>query len=82
MTQPALAARDVANDNPRRRGLRTADGAAHPASRRDGKRVWRGKYSSDPEAIAPIGPQARSQSGAGHLRDRPFVGVVLSRRTV
>ena len=46
--------------------------------RRDGKRIWRGKCPSDPEPDCGSCPQARTRASAGGVRDRAFVGVVLS----
>src|SRR3954470_195061 len=49
--------------------------------RRDGKRIWRGKCPSDPNLIAEVVRQrapACACGPAGGVRDRSFVGVVLS----
>jgi transposase len=46
--------------------------------RRDGKRIWRGKCPSDPSLIAEVVRERAPRAQAGGLRDRSFIGVVLS----
>ena len=47
--------------------------------RRDGKRVWRGTCASDPKRHCQPDPKARTVGQTSGLRDRPLIGVVLSR---